>query len=115
MQEIQRKLARRRLDREMRPFRIAAARKGGTTDNLLRAVRKSLNIPAREIAARMGVNRSVVFELEASERRRTISLKSLARFARAMDCQVVYGVVPEKRKTLEKRAEERFWREQLGK
>ena len=112
MREKERRLARKRLDEEMRPFRIAGAKKGGTSE-LLRAVRHVLNIPMKEVAENMGVSLSVAFGLEASEARRTITLSSMARMARAMGCKVVYGVVPEGKKTLEALAEERYWREVL--
>lgn len=109
MREMQRKMARKQLDEEMRPFRRAGAQMNSTSE-LLRAVRQTLNVPVTEIAARMEVNRSVVFELEESEGRRTITLRSMARMAAAMGCKVVYGVVPERGKTLEELAEERLWR-----
>jgi transcriptional regulator with XRE-family HTH domain len=109
VREKERRLARRKLDDEMRPFRRAARAKN-PTNALLRAVRQALRVPVKEIAEKMGVNRSVLFELEASEERKTITLQSMARVARAMGCKVVYGVVPEDGKTLEELAEERLWR-----
>ena len=62
----------------------------------------------------MGVNRTVMYGLEESVRKRTIPLGSLGRIAEAMGCSVVYGVVPLKSKTLETLAEERLWRKVLG-
>jgi hypothetical protein len=55
----------------------------------------------------------VVFELEKSEERRTITLCSLARMAHAMGCKAVYGVVPLGGKTMESLALERFWKKVL--
>ena len=52
MRERERKLARRKLDLEMKPFRWAAREKQ-PTDKLLRTVRHALGIPVKEIAARM--------------------------------------------------------------
>jgi hypothetical protein len=77
-------------------------------------VRQALGVPVAEIAAKMGVNRSVVFDLEASEPRNTISLRSMSRMAAAMGCKVVYGIVPMGGKTLEELAEKRLWEEVLG-
>jgi len=113
MRETERRLVLRKLDAEMKPFR-QAARKKGSTQALLRAVRLALNIPGKEIWEKMGVNPSVMFGLERSERKRTITLRSLGRMAAAMGCSVVYGVVPLKGKTLEALAEERLWRKVLG-
>jgi transcriptional regulator with XRE-family HTH domain len=106
VRELERKVVRRRLDKEMQPFRRAGMEKDPTGE-LLRAVRQVLRIPVEEIAAKVGVNRSVLFGLEESERRRTITLRSLSRVAKAMGCKVVYGVVPESGLTLGELAEER--------
>jgi transcriptional regulator with XRE-family HTH domain len=113
MREKERKLARKKLDVEMWPFRKAAREKDPTND-LLRAVRQTLGIPIAEIGEKMGVGRSAVFDLEMRERRKTITLRSLARMAEALGCRVVYGVVPEGGRTLERMAEERLWRSVLG-
>ena len=113
MREIERRLTRRKLDAEMKPFRQVARRKS-STQALLRAVRLTLNIPVKEISEKMGVDRSVMYGLEESERARTITLRSLGRMAEAMGCRVVYGVVPLKGKTLDMVADERLWQKVLG-
>jgi transcriptional regulator with XRE-family HTH domain len=106
VRDLERKITRRRLDKEMQPFRRAGMEKDPTGE-LLRTVRQVLRIPVEEIAAKVGINRSVLYSLEESERRRTITLRSLSRVAKAMGCKVVYGVVPEGGITLEELAEER--------
>ena len=107
MRERERNYARKRLDLEMRSYR-QAGREKNLTNGLLRAVRQTLNIPVAEIAEKMGVNRSVVFDLEAREPKNTISLKSMSRMAQAMGCKVVYGIVPNGGKKLEDLVEERY-------
>lgn len=114
MRESERKAMRRRLDEEMRPFRLAG-RKKDPTNELLRAARRALRITVEEIAEKMGVNRSSVFDLEAREGKSTITLRSMSRLAEAMGCKVVYGIVPKGGKTLERLAEERLWAAVLGK
>jgi predicted DNA-binding mobile mystery protein A len=113
MREKERKLARRRLDAEMRPFR-RAAREKKPTEGLLRAVRQVLSIPVAEITEKMGVSRSVVFDLEVSEVKSTITMSSMVRMAEAMGCNVVYGIVPKGGKTLDALAERRLWESVLG-
>jgi predicted DNA-binding mobile mystery protein A len=113
MREKKRQLERKRLDMEMRPFRRAAQEKKPTA-GLLRAVRQTLNIPLAEITEKMGVDRSVVFGLETSELKGTITFSSMVHMAEAMGCNVVYGIVPEGGKTLEALAERRFWESVLG-
>ena len=113
MREKDRKLVRRRLDEEMKPFRTAG-REPNPTDGLLRAVRQAVGIPLAEVSVKMGVVLSTVTDLERRELERTITLRSLGRMAEAMGCKVVYGVVPMKGRTLEYLAEERLWRKVLG-
>jgi predicted DNA-binding mobile mystery protein A len=113
MRERERKLERRRLDRELRSYRRAGLERNPTS-GLLRAVRQALRVPVMEIAGKMGVSRSVVLDLEAREATSRITLRSMSRLAEAMGCKVVYGIVPEGGKTLEELAEERLWREVLG-
>ncbi len=113
MREGQRRTARRNLDEELRPFRRALKDKN-PTGGLLRVVRQALGIPVAEIAGKMRVNRSVVFEIEAGEKKCTVSLNSMLRVAAAMGCKVVYGIVPEDGRTLEELAEERLWEKVLG-
>ena len=113
MRKRDRRVARVKLDVEMRPFRMAGREKEPTNE-LLRTVRQSLGIPIEEITKEMGVDRSVVFALEARERKKRITLRSLGRMAEAMACKVVYGVVPIDGGTLEHMAEKRLWRAVLG-
>jgi transcriptional regulator with XRE-family HTH domain len=111
MRERERRLARKKLDAEMRPYRRAGKEKN-PTNGLLR--RQSLRVPVAEIAEKMGVCQSVVLDLEAREPLNTVTLKSMSRMAGAMGCKLVYGIVPRGGKTLEELAEERLWASVLG-
>jgi predicted DNA-binding mobile mystery protein A len=48
-----------------------------------------------ELAARMGVSQSTVADLESSEVNGTIKLDTLRRAAAALDCDVIYFLVPQ--------------------
>jgi hypothetical protein len=61
----------------------------------------------------MGVNRSVLFRLEGSEARGTISLRAMTRVAQALGCQVVYALIPSDGTTLEEMADRRKWMKRL--
>ncbi|MXZ30742.1 MAG: mobile mystery protein A [Acidimicrobiia bacterium] len=65
----------------------------------IRAIRDALGMSGTELAARMGVSQQVVSEIERNERLATAKLETLARAAEAMDCELVYALVP--RTTLE--------------
>ena len=79
------------------------------TSGLLRAVRLALRIEVSEIAGKMGIHRSGVFELEARGLTTAITLRTMTRMADAMGCTVVYGIVPKGGRTLEELEEERMW------
>lgn len=57
-------------------------------------IRTSLGISAALLAKRMNVAKTTVVKLEGSEASRTISLASLERLANAMNCKLVYAIVP---------------------
>ena len=90
--------ARRRLDLRLAAFHPAeqyATPPGGW----LRAIRDALGMSQADLGERLGVAPQAVQQLEANERDGTIRLSSLRRAADAMDCDVVYLVLP--RTTLE--------------
>ena len=97
------------LDGELRLFRMAA-KKFVLPPRWLRRVREALGVTVVEIAKELGVQRSAIYQLEASEERQTISLRAMERVARAMECRVVYAVIPECGASLMEVAERRKWR-----
>jgi hypothetical protein len=113
MRAMERKVLLRKLDKEMRHYRLAA-REENPTNELLRTLRKVLRVPMKEMAGKMGIVESTLFQLEGREGTGSITLRALGRVAEAMGCKVVYGVVPANGKTLEELAEERMWRDVLG-
>lgn len=60
----------------------------------IRAIREALGMRAEDLAARMGVSQSSLTRLEKSERAGTIGLDALTRAADALECDVVYAIVP---------------------
>ena len=88
-----RQVMRRRLDRRCGPLRdlVSGLR---PHKGWIRATRDALGMSGSQLAARLGVRQQTVHDLEVSEQRRTIRLDSLARAADAMDCDLVYALVP---------------------
>lgn len=62
----------------------------------IRALREALGMTQTQLAARLGVARQTVDDLERAEAGRRITLESLDRLAQALGCRVVYAVVPER-------------------
>ena len=60
----------------------------------LREIRDALGISQSQLAARAGISRATVQQMERAEGRRRITLLSLDRLAQAMGCQVAFAIVP---------------------
>jgi predicted DNA-binding mobile mystery protein A len=74
----------------------------------IRAIREGLGMTSLYLAKRLGVNLSTITRLELSESEDRISLSTLRRAAEALDCELVYALVPRQslKETLESRANE---------
>jgi predicted DNA-binding mobile mystery protein A len=64
------------------------------TRGWVRAVRDALNMSTSQLANRMGVTRSAIAQLERSEVKLSVRLDTLRRAAEALDCDLVYALVP---------------------
>jgi len=93
MDGIVREKLRMDLESELRPFR-AARKARRPTEGWLRAMRQATGTPVREIAEYMKFTDKMVYQLERSEQIETISLNRLGEMARALECDLVYGLVP---------------------
>jgi predicted DNA-binding mobile mystery protein A len=60
----------------------------------IQTIRTTLGMTAQQLAQRMGISQATVSNLEKSEAVNTITLQSLQRAAQALDCEVVYALVP---------------------
>ena len=109
MRKVMRERARLDLERRVRYYRRARMH-ARPPEGWLRAMRLAVGIPAEEIAEKMGFTEKMVFQMERAEQRRSISLERLERMARAVGCDLVYGLVPWER-SLEDRAMELVERE----
>lgn len=60
----------------------------------IRAIRDALGMSGRQLGQRMGVSKMWIADMERLEASGTTSLKTLRRAAEAMDCTLVYALVP---------------------
>jgi len=98
----------KQLDEKLRPIRKLPSRdvpKGGW----IRSLRSALGLAGVDLARRLGIAPSSVAALENSEAAGTVSLNTLRKAAAAMDCELVYAIVPRSSiaKVLERRATEK--------
>ena len=63
----------------------------------IKAVRGALGLSARQLAERVGVGQSNITRLEEREPLGRVTLERLARTAQAMNCKLIYAIVPDGR------------------
>ena len=59
------------------------------------SIRESLGMPLRFLGKKLNVTPQTIKKLETSEASQTITLKSLHSLAEALNCRLVYALVPE--------------------
>jgi len=86
-------LARRRLDQRFDAIRplIGSPR---PHRGWIRAIRDALGMSGSELAGRMGISPKTIHDIESSEVAETIKLETLRRAADALECDLVYVLVP---------------------
>jgi predicted DNA-binding mobile mystery protein A len=101
-----RKLRLKQLDRSLEPYR-AARRVSRPAKGWIRAIRQALGVSSGELARRLGSSRQLPLQLEKSEAEDRITLKSLRAVAHALDCELVYALVPQADSLLHELVEDR--------
>ena len=76
----------------------------------IKAIRGALGMTTSQLAERMDIDQPSVVRLEAREARGAVTLETLEKAARAMNCKLVYAIVPDENylsleEILNKRAE----------
>lgn len=97
-------MSRRQLDRRLLPFK-PAERFDPPSRGWIRAIRDALGMSGSQLGRRMDVTAQSVADIEKSEVAGTIQLKTLRRVAEAMDCVLIYALVP--RSSLEEMVQQR--------
>lgn len=62
----------------------------------LRAIRQALGMTTRQLAKSVGVTQAAVVDAERTEAKGDITLATLQRYAAALDCELVYALVPKR-------------------
>lgn len=95
MRPEDRATARRKLDKRLLFLRI----EGNLTSpprGWLKAIRESLGMTTSQLGKRLGVVQSRAVAIEQAEAKGALTLNSLEKAAQAMDCRLVYAIVPRK-------------------
>jgi predicted DNA-binding mobile mystery protein A len=81
------------LDRTLKPYR-ATGKILRPSKGWIRAIRQALGVSSGELARRLGTSRQLPLQLEKGEAADSITLRSLRSVANALDCDLVYALVP---------------------
>lgn len=95
MRQKERSSARRQLDKRL-SLLTETSSLAPPPRGWIRAIREALGMTTAQLAKRLGVSQPRVIDIEKAEARRTITLDSLERAARALHCRLVYALVPNK-------------------
>jgi predicted DNA-binding mobile mystery protein A len=87
--------SRKTLDERLAQFG-AAERFQPPSRGWVKAIREALGMTTAQLAKRMGVRQPSVVNLEMSEEKGSIELATLRRAAAALDCTLVYALIPNK-------------------
>lgn len=93
MRDDFRDLRLRQLTRTLSAFE-AAKQETRPQRGWLRAIREGLGLTLENVGKRLGQSRRRVQEFEEAEAKDRITLHSLRRVAAAMDCELVYAIIP---------------------
>jgi predicted DNA-binding mobile mystery protein A len=88
-----RSLRLKQLDRSLELYQ-AARKIARPSKGWIHTIRQALGVSSGELARRLGTSRQLPLQLEKSEAEDRITLKSLRALANALDCDLVYALVP---------------------
>jgi predicted DNA-binding mobile mystery protein A len=91
MRDSFRLLRLQQLDRGLRSLKNAPPRPDA---GWLASVREALGLTLEDVARRLGIGRANVLRFEKYEASERITLHNLHRVAEAMDCELVYALIP---------------------
>ena len=111
MKAAQRASARKQIDKRLNALRNADGL-SPPPRGWIKAIREALGMTSTQLGRRLGVRQPTVLGYEKAEASKSITLESLERAASALDCRLVYVLVP--RQSLESLVEVRA-REVAGK
>lgn len=100
----------KQLDRQLHEWQRLSHQYGTPRKGWIKTVRSALSMTAEQFANRLGHTRARVNQLENGEVHDAVTLRTLKEAANALECELVYAIVPKGNSSLEeiikKRAEQ---------
>lgn len=82
------------MDKQLREWQILNQKYPCPKQGWVKTLRKALGMTAQQLAERLGLTRSRIVQLEEAEKDQAITLRVLKKAAEAMDCELIYVIVP---------------------
>ncbi len=92
----------KQLDQQLKEWQAVSKKYGLPRVGWVKTLRMALSMTAEQLANRLGLTRSRITQLENAEIHDAVTLRTLKEAANAMECELVYAIVPKKQTTLEK-------------
>lgn len=99
---MQRWLVISQLDRQLSEWQKLGKKFPKPSVGWLRTLRLAFNMTTEYLAQKVGVNHSRILHIEKGEVDDTITLQTLKKVADAMECELIYAIVPKNNLSLEK-------------
>lgn len=90
-----RALLQRQLDSQLKPLQLLRGLERPQA-GWLKTIRKALGMTQTQVGKKLSRSPQAIDRLEKSEKKQTITLNSLDEVAQALNCRVVYLLIPEK-------------------
>lgn len=87
------KLLLKQVTEKLKPW-SSVAKQPRPPSGWIRTIRQALGMTTTQLAKRLGVHQSRVVHIEKAEPRDAITMSSLRKAAHAMECELVYAIVP---------------------
>ena len=84
----------KQLDRQLHEWQSLGQKYPRPRAGWVKTLRQGLGMTAEQLAERLGLARKRIVQLEKAETQDAITLRTLKRAAEAMDCELVYALVP---------------------
>lgn len=84
----------KQLDAQLREWKSVSKKFGRPRLGWVKTVRLALNMSAAQLADRLNLTRSRINQLENAEIHDAVTLRTLKEVANAMECELVYAIVP---------------------
>lgn len=91
----------KQLDRQLKEWQAACQKYNRPKIGWIKTLRTALSMTAEQFADRLGLSRARVNQLESAEANNAVTLRTLQEAASALECELVYAIVPKGSSTLE--------------